>query len=374
LAALQTDRQTLDNIPAPYSSDLSAFAGEVVRWQKSHGRNSLPWQNTRDPYLVWLSEIMLQQTQVGTVREYFARFVQRFPKVSELAAASQDEVMALWSGLGYYSRARNLHRCAQNVMALHAGQFPRSAEQLQNLPGIGRSTAAAIAAFCFGERVAILDGNVKRVLARVLGYSADLALSANERGLWDLATALLPYDDLPDTMPRYTQGLMDLGAAICTLKQPQCLLCPVQKLCRGRAAGNPASYPVKTRKLKRSAQALSLLWARQPDGSVWLEKRPVPGVWGGLYCLPVFESDDALKAHLPAPLRAQLEQLPRFVHVLTHKDLHLSPWIAGFRAGQAMPKALQPARGGGAWFSPAAWPALGLPAPIRKLLAHDGSA
>jgi A/G-specific adenine glycosylase len=148
----------------------------------------------------------------------------------------------------------------------------------------------------------------------------------------------------------------------------------VQKLCHGLAAGEPASYPVKTRKLKRSAQALSLLWAQQPDGSVWLEKRPVPGIWGGLYCLPVFESDDALRAHLPTPLHARLEPLPRFVHVLTHKDLHLSPWIAGFRAGQAMPKALQPALGTGAWFGPAAWPALGLPAPIRKLLAQDASA
>jgi A/G-specific adenine glycosylase len=373
LAAPQTSRQIPDRKPAQQTSDFSAFAGEVVHWQKTHGRNSLPWQNTRDPYRVWLSEIMLQQTQVSTVRDYFARFVQRFPTVSELAAASQDEVLALWSGLGYYSRARNLHRCAQDVMALHAGQFPGSAEQLQSLPGIGRSTAAAIASFCFGERVAILDGNVKRVLARVLGYGADLAQSANERALWDQATALLPHDDLPDAMPRYTQGLMDLGATICTLRQPQCLLCPVQTLCRGLAAGDPASYPVKTRKLKRSAQALSLLWAQQPDGSVWLEKRPVPGIWGGLYCLPVFESDDALKAHLPAPLHARLEPLPRFVHVLTHKDLLLSPWIAGFRAGQVMPKALRPALGAGAWFGPAAWPALGLPAPIRKLLAQDAS-
>ena len=374
LAARRTARRPQDSKPALQPTALSAFAGEVVRWQIGHGRNSLPWQNTRDPYLVWLSEIMLQQTQVSTVLDYFARFVQRFPTVSALAVASQDEVLALWSGLGYYSRARNLHRCAQDVMALHAGQFPGSAEQLQSLPGIGRSTAAAIAAFCFGERVAILDGNVKRVLARVLGYSADLAQSANERALWDQATALLPHQDLPDTMPRYTQGLMDLGATICTLRQPQCLLCPVQKLCCGLASGDPASYPVKTRKLKRSAQALSLLWAQQPDGSVWLEKRPVPGIWGGLYCLPVFESDDALKAHLPTPLRARLEPLPRFVHVLTHKDLHLSPWIAGFRAGQAMPRALRPALCAGAWFGPAAWPTLGLPAPIRKLLAQDAFA
>ena len=355
-------------------TELSGFSGEIVRWQMAHGRNSLPWQNTRDPYRVWLSEIMLQQTQVATVLDYYARFVQRFPSVSELAAAAQDEVLALWSGLGYYSRARNLHRCAQEVMALHAGQFPRTAEQLQTLPGIGRSTAAAIASFCFGERVAILDGNVKRVLTRVLAFSADLAQSANERALWSRATELLPEQNLPETMPRYTQGLMDLGATICTGRQPQCLLCPLQTRCRGLATGEPGNYPVKTRKLKRSAQALSLLWAQRPDGSVWLEKRSSPGIWGGLYCLPVFESDDALKVLLPPSLHARLEPLPSFVHVLTHKDLHLSPWIAGLRAGQAMPKAMTSEARPGAWFSPAEWPGLGLPAPIRKLLAQDASA
>lgn len=358
---------------SPVSVDLSAFSSEVTNWQKTHGRHTLPWQNTRDPYRVWLSEIMLQQTQVAAVLEYYARFLQRFPTVSDLAAAGQDEVMSLWSGLGYYSRARNLHRCAQDVMVLHGGQFPPTAQQLQSLPGIGRSTAAAIASFCFGERVAILDGNAKRVLARVTGFSADLAQSANERALWDLATGLLPDpdQDLQQTMPRYTQGLMDLGATICLLRQPQCLLCPVQKMCRGFATGEPGNYPVKTRKIKRSAQALSLLWARKPDGSVWLEKRPASGIWGGLYCLPVFESDDLLKAQLPSPLHARLEALPHFVHVLTHKDLHLSPWVAGFMPGQAMPGTTSLDGAAGAWFGPLDWPGLGLPAPIRKLLAQD---
>jgi A/G-specific adenine glycosylase len=337
---------------------LSGFAGEIVRWQQTHGRNSLPWQNTRDPYRVWLSEIMLQQTQVATVLAYYARFLQRFPTVCDLAVATQDEVLALWSGLGYYSRARNLHRC----------------EQLQTLPGIGRSTAAAIASFCFGERVAILDGNVKRVLTRVLGFSADLAQSANERALWNQATELLPHEDLPQTMPRYTQGLMDLGATICTGRQPKCLLCPVQTLCRGLAGGEPEKYPVKTRKLKRSAQALSLLWAQKPDGSVWLEKRPATGIWGGLYCLPVFASDEELKALLPESLDGRFEALPKFVHVLTHKDLHLSPWIAGFQADQTMPETMASEARPAAWFSPAAWLGLGLPAPIRKLLAQDASA
>lgn len=353
---------------------IAGFADDIVRWQQTHGRNSLPWQNTRDPYRVWLSEIMLQQTQVATVLDYYGRFLQRFPGVADLAAASQDEVLALWSGLGYYSRARNLHRCAQDVVALHAGEFPRSAAQLQTLPGIGRSTAAAIASFCFGERVAILDGNVKRVLARVLAFSGDLAQSANERALWNHATELLPQQDLTNTMPRYTQGLMDLGATICTSRQPKCLLCPVQALCQGLASGEPEKYPVKSRKLKRSAQALSLLWAQKPDGSVWLEKRPSPGVWGGLYCLPVFDSDEALKAVLPDSLDGRFEALPAFVHVLTHKDLHLSPWVAGFDADQPMLETVAGESRPGAWFGPAAWPALGLPAPIRKLLAQDDPA
>lgn len=354
--------------------DPQAFSGEVVRWQRSHGRNSLPWQNTRDPYRVWLSEIMLQQTQVATVLDYYGRFLHRFPTVEDLAAAAQDDVLALWSGLGYYSRARNLHRCAQDVMALHAGQFPRSAEQLQTLPGIGRSTAAAIASFCFGERVAILDGNVKRVLTRVLGFSADLAQSANERALWQKATELLPQEDLAQTMPRYTQGLMDLGATICTGRQPRCLLCPVQAQCHGLASGEPEKYPVKTRKLKRSAQALTLFWAQRPDGSVWLEKRPATGIWGGLYCLPVFGSDEELQQLLPESLDGRLQALPGFLHVLTHKDLYLSPWMAGFQPDQAMPEAMVSEARPAAWFAPDAWPGLGLPAPIRKLLAHHAQA
>ena len=252
----------------PAHGDLAA---QVVRWQKIHGRNGLPWQNTRDPYQVWLSEIMLQQTQVATVLDYFARFLKRFPDVQSLANASQDGVLALWSGLGYYSRARNLHACARQVVALHGGAFPGSEDVLQALPGIGRSTAGAIAALCFGERVAILDGNVKRVLTRVLGFAADLAVAANERALWDAATELLPRRDLMQAMPRYTQGMMDLGATVCLARKPMCLVCPVSNLCVARQAGDPENYPVKTRKLKRSSQSLWLLWVQTTDGYVYLQ-------------------------------------------------------------------------------------------------------
>jgi A/G-specific adenine glycosylase len=331
------------------------FAARVVRWQRSHGRSTLPWQNTRDPYRVWLSEIMLQQTQVATVLGYYERFLARFPDVQALAAASLDDVFALWSGLGYYSRARNLHRCAQAVVEQHGGAFPRTAEGLQALPGIGRSTAAAVASFCFGERVAILDGNVKRVLTRVLGFDADLASAANERALWDLATQLLPTRDLQRAMPSYTQGLMDLGATVCLPRKPACLLCPVREDCAAARSGEPEKYPVKTRKLKRTAQSLWLLRAEN-DGAVWLEKRPTPGVWAGLYCLPLFDSREALEQ---AAQGAPLHEEEPFVHVLTHKDLHLHPVRA------AISGALSPA---GAWFAPSQWPGLGLPAPVRKLL------
>ena len=229
----------------------------------------------------------MQQTQVETVRGYFARFLDQLPTVAALAAASQDDVLGLWSGLGYYSRARNLHRCAQMVVEQHGGAFPRSAETLQTLPGIGRSTAAAIASLCFGERVAILDANVKRVLTRVLGFEADLASQASERALWAAATELLPATSLEAQMPRYTQGMMDLGAMVCLPKKPLCDACPVATFCKARVQGNPQHYPVRTRRLKRSSQSIWLLWAHTAQGEVWLEKRPTPGVWAGLYCLPL---------------------------------------------------------------------------------------
>ena len=355
----------------PLRADLKEhFAQKLTQWQKQHGRNSLPWQNTRDPYRVWLSEIMLQQTQVTTVLTYYAKFLQRFPAVGDLAAAQTDEVMALWSGLGYYSRARNMHRCAQQVMALHHGRFPDSAALLQSLPGIGPSTAAAIASFCFAERVAILDGNVKRVLTRVLAFTGDLSHGLQERRLLEIAGTLLPEHDLANMMPRYTQGVMDLGATICTLRKPRCTVCPVQDLCQGFADKQPEKYPIKTRKLKRSAEMLALLWAQRPDGSVWMERRPMSGVWGGLYCLPIFESLDALKAFLPGHLHKRMGEIAAFKHVLTHKDLHLSPFVIRLLATESMPLRASGDQllSVGNWFAPDTWQHLGLPAPIRKLL------
>ncbi len=335
------------------------FAARIVAWQRSHGRSQLPWQNTRDPYRVWLSEVMLQQTQVSTVLGYFARFLERFPDVKALAAGTEDEVFGLWSGLGYYSRARNMHRCAQDVVARFGGEFPRTATDLVTLPGIGRSTAAAIAAFCFGERVAILDGNVKRVLTRVLGFAGDMSSTAQERALWDLATQLLPPAEQREAIAHYTQGLMDLGATVCLPRKPSCMLCPVDKSCIALREGAPERYPVKTRKLKRSAQSLWVLLARDAQGRVWLQKRPAKGIWAGLYCLPVFDSREELLAALPAAAQGAVQDLPAFVHVLTHKDLHLHPMQ--LQGGQ-------PQGEGARWVAAQEWRQLGLPAPMRKLL------
>jgi len=344
-------------------ASTSAIAGKVVRWQKSHGRNSLPWQNTQDPYRVWLSEIMLQQTQVATVRDYFERFTRRLPTVADLAEASADEVMGLWSGLGYYSRARNMHRCAHIVMQEYGGQFPQRAALLQTLPGIGRSTAAAIASLCFGERVAILDANVKRVLTRLLAFDGDLAQAAHERALWALAQSLVP-GEMTDAkaMARYTQGMMDLGATVCLTRKPLCRECPLQADCRAHAAGTMEVFPVRTRKLKRSSQSLWMLWAQDASGAVWLQRRPAPGVWAGLHCLPVFDSEAALHGALPKTTHSSLQALESFMHVLTHKDLHIHPIFVRWAAGRRLP-GLE-----GGWIHKQDWPALGLPAPVRKLL------
>mgnify|MGYP003339812358 CR=1 FL=1 len=304
-------------------------------------RSDLPWQNTRDPYRVWLSEVMLQQTQVSTVLGYYERFLERFPHVQALAEAPLDDVLALWSGLGYYSRARNLHRCAQAVVHEHGGRFPPDAQTLATLPGIGRSTAAAIAAFCHGERAAILDGNVKRVLARALGFGEDLAQAASERRLWALAESLLPATGIEP----YTQGLMDLGARICLPRRPQCGACPLAEDCVALREGAPERYPVKTRKLRRSRRRHALLWLERGDG-VWLVQRPATGVWAGLWSLPEFDDAEALGA-MAAGWPGEGEWLPAFQHVLTHFDWTLQPlrWHLPPRAATPPPLAA-----GGRWF------------------------
>ncbi len=341
------------------------FAERVVAWQRRHGRHGLPWQRQRDPYRVWLSEIMLQQTQVTTVLDYYPRFLARFPDVVALASAPLDEVLALWSGLGYYSRARHLHRCAQTVVAEHGGRFPAAAEALSRLPGIGRSTAAAIAAFCFDERAAILDGNVKRVLSRVLGFGDDLAVAAHERRLWQRACELLPPDGRD--MPAYTQGLMDLGATVCLAKRPDCLLCPLAEDCVARRDGNPTAYPVKTRKLRRTQRDNAWLWLER-GAAVWLQQRPASGVWAGLWSLPMFDDDDALQA-VAAALGVRVEPLPAIEHALTHFDWRLRPFHGRLPDGADVAALL----GDGRWVDTSALAEVGLPAPLRKLLSRPAT-
>ncbi len=346
-----------------------ALAATVVRWQRQHGRHDLPWQGTRDPYRVWLSEVMLQQTQVATVLGYYQRFVRALPDVAALAGAAPDQVLALWSGLGYYSRARNLHRCAQVVVEQHGGRFPASSAALAELPGVGRSTAAAIAAFCFGERCAILDGNVKRVLTRALGFGDDLAQARHERRLWQLAQELLPLRDVE----AYTQGLMDLGAGPCSLRKPSCEACPLATICVARAEGRTMAYPVKTRRLKRGRRDNALLWLTAGD-AVWLVRRPDSGVWAGLWTLP--EIDDAPSLWtLAASWPGQGQVLPAFKHVLTHLDWMLQPcrWTLPPDLPGDDRLAVERQLPAGRWVTTAEALALGLPSPIRRLLQASGA-
>lgn len=342
-----------------------SFAPALIAWQRHSGRHGLPWQATRDPYRVWLSEIMLQQTQVATVLAYYPRFLERFPDVRALAGAGEDEVMALWSGLGYYSRARNLHRCAQVVVREHGGRFPDRADDLATLPGIGASTAAAIAAFCHGQRVSIVDGNVRRVLSRLLAFDEDLAQTGPQKRLWALAQALLPVAPSHSDMQAYTQGLMDLGATVCTRSRPACEPCPVGQVCRARADGDPLRYPVKSRRLVRRHESWWLAVMLRGVGSqrqVWLQRRPAPGIWAGLQCVPVAASEAAARAVVPGGGTA-VREMPAIAHALTHRELRLHPLLVELPMTGAAPAA------DGAWHALSGMDDMGLPAPVRQLLA-----
>lgn len=345
----------------------AGFAVRLIDWQRQSGRHHLPWQGTRDPYRVWLSEIMLQQTQVNTVLDYYPRFLARFPDVQTLAAAPADEVMALWSGLGYYSRARNLHRCAQTVVAEHGGHFPERAAQLQDLPGIGASTAAAIAAFCFGERVSILDGNVRRVLGRLLAFEEDLARAGPQQRLWELAQALLPDQPGVQDMVAYTQGLMDLGATLCTRSRPRCPQCPVRDLCLAHARDAVQDFPVRTRNLRRQSMYWWLLLWRRPASTGWqlqLLRRPASGIWAGLFCPPVYGSEAELLEAVPIAWRDRVQPLPVVPHSLTHREMRLHPILLD-APDSGYEEALSPEA---CWVDRDDLPGVGLPAPVRQLL------
>ena len=343
-------------LPRPLSA--FDFSKRLVAWQRQHGRHGLPWQGTDDPYRVWLSEVVLQQTQVVTVITYYERFLQRFPTVFDLAKASTDEVLGLWSGLGYYSRARNLHRCAQQVVTDFGGEFPADSLTLAQLSGIGPSTAAAIASICHRERVAILDGNVQRVLARHEAFEGDLSVAASIRSLRELAQLRLPPSR---DMPIYTQAIMDLGATVCTPRQPRCGDCPVASDCRALAQTKVHILPIKTRKTSRKSQSIWMLMVTHPKNGVWLQQRPESGIWSGLYCFPSFDTRDELLAVLPDKTQKLLQEHKPRLHVLTHRDLHLHVCQLRWPQEYAWP-------GPGHWFNRQACVRLGLPKPVRDWL------
>lgn len=309
--------------PAPAGDK---FAAALLAWFDTSGRKHLPWQQQLTPYRVWVSEIMLQQTQVATVIPYYQRFMQRFPDVQALAAAPDDEVLHLWTGLGYYARARNLLRAARAIVADHGGEFPDSIEAVQALPGIGRSTAGAILAITRSQRHPILDGNVKRVLTRYFGVHGFPGETVVERKLWSLADDCTPEHRVAD----YTQAIMDLGATVCVRSRPLCVACPMHDGCVARREGMQSLLPTpKPRKERPERTAYAAILMRE-DGAVLLERRPPVGIWGGLWTFPQFEQRDAAvswMAQHAADASLATQSLPAYSHSFTHFDLTLQPLL-----------------------------------------------
>lgn len=344
------------------SSEAPApFADALLDWFGRHGRKNLPWQSEPAPYRVWISEIMLQQTQVATVIPFYHAFMARFPDVRALAAAPLDEVLHRWSGLGYYARARNLHRAAERIVAEYAGEFPRTVEEVMALPGVGRSTAGAILALSRGERHAILDGNVKRVLSRYFGVEGFAGESPVSARLWALAEECTPQGRIA----AYTQAIMDLGATVCVRRRPLCVACPLAAGCVARATERqdelPAPRPRAARRLKRTCMLIAV-----HAGRVLLERRPPSGIWGGLWGLPEFASADDARhwsARMLASGSAPIDALARFRHTFTHFDLDIEPLRIECAGTAAVMEADR-----WVWYNPAAPVALGLAAPVTQLI------
>lgn len=340
------------------------IAGPLLTWFEQHGRHDLPWQ-VGDPYRVWVSEIMLQQTQVTTVLGYYGRFVDRFPDVQTLAAAPQDEVLHLWSGLGYYARARNLHAAARQIVAAHQGVVPRNAEALQALPGIGRSTAGAILALTWGDRQPILDGNVKRVLGRYHRIPGWPGSSRVAREYWQIAERHTPQQRVRE----YTQAIMDLGASVCTRGAPRCPECPVRRRCEAAARGDMLAYPHRKPKTGKPIRHRALLVIRRGDGCLLLEKRPPTGIWGGLWSFPERErvAENAIAPwceNLCGVGPQAVRLLPSFDHLFTHFRLTAAPVLCDIKADRA---GIMEA-GSRLWYNPEQPDGIGLPAPVRRLI------
>lgn len=344
------------------SPNSNCFTQALLNWYDFHGRKTLPWKSPVCPYRIWVSEIMLQQTQVATVIDYYERFMHAFPTISALANASQDSVLALWAGLGYYSRARNLHQTAKIIQFEYAGAFPSDYKTLVTLPGIGPSTAAAVVAQAFNKRATILDGNVKRVLARYFCVNGPIDDKTTVKALWEHAERLTPHQRVAD----YTQAIMDLGALICTSKTPQCTICPVNQFCQALQTGRQACFPMPKKKKARPTRKSLFIGLRYQD-HILLHKRPTQGIWGGLFCLPQFNNQ--AEVHLwDKNQQLQLPNLPfdkqgPFRHSFTHYHLDYYIFFFDLQHKPSMSKTNQMT-----WVAHDKLHTIGLPAPIKKAL------
>lgn len=339
---------------------MSDFAARLTAWQKIHGRHDLPWQNTHDPYRIWVSEIMLQQTQVTAVIGYYANFMNRFPDIATLAAATQEEVLQYWSGLGYYARGRNLHKAAQSIVNDYGGAFPQDFDTVQTLPGIGRSTAAAIVSFAFGQSQTILDGNVKRVLTRHFDVEGWPNAPKVNKQLWSLAESLVPATN----MIAYTQGLMDLGATICTRRKPKCTQCPLQDSCQALKLSKTQCLPTPKPKKTTPQKYITMMIIYQGD-QVLLQKRPQTGIWAGLWSLPEISMQDIASKVVKAKFGLSVEPeepLDIVKHVFTHYKLDITPQpLALITSTQSDTPLLQ-------WMNIDTAIEAALPTPVRKIL------
>ncbi len=338
------------------------FTNPLLAWFDKHGRKNLPWQFPQNAYRIWISEIMLQQTQVKTVIPYFNRFIDNFPEVKQLALASEDDVLAYWSGLGYYSRARNLHKTAKIIYADFQSEFPSDLQQLTALPGIGPSTAAAIASLAFDKPTAILDGNVKRVLSRYFLIDGPLAAAYVNQQLWQLANECMPIEHCA----KYTQAIMDMGATCCTTKNPNCEQCPLQTTCRAKQHAVVANYPQKKIKVTLPVKRQQLILLHTDNNLIYLEKRPPTGIWGGLWCLPSIELDVCPISYIQTRYKLQVtnkQDIMKIKHSFSHFHLHISALsLQSDRSAHSI------AEYPGDWFHSNDMSKLGLSKPVRMII------
>ncbi len=348
--------------PTEHTRIQHAFATTLLNWYQDHGRKHLPWQQDITPYRVWVSEIMLQQTQVTTVIPYFTRFMERFPTVFELATATQDDVLHLWTGLGYYARGRNLHACAQAIVSEYQGEFPKSVEDLSELPGIGRSTAGAIVSISMGIRAPILDGNVKRVLTRFYAVEGWPGITAVQKQLWEIADQLTPNHSHRE----YTQVMMDIGATLCTRSKPACGICPLLPDCQGHKTGNPTQYPNSKPKKDKPTKDTWMLMVQNNEGDYLLHQRPQTGIWGGLWSFPEASSQEQaqhwIRTHYPRHATDSRTHLTAFKHTFSHYHLNIHPVLI------RISHPLQIGETESHWYNPQQPSELGLAAPVKKLL------